>query len=265
MALRRPSPRWIALGTLVVLPLVTALDGRAVAAHTAIGQPLAVAVTLAWWAACWLMAPPRLRVLLVVGIVAATLGEVFFSLVLGMYAYRLGSIPVYVPPGHTLLYATVYVFVRRPWARRSEAWLGPLLLAVGAAFSALWLVRWNDRFGFGCFVALALLALAARRARLFFSAMGLLVAYLELLGTGFGAWAWPPTLLGRFPAIPSANPPSGIAIFYVLFDLSCLLLYAFVRFESFERWVSARLHAARRPRRSGGTGAIARSLGTREG
>jgi hypothetical protein len=34
----------------------------------------------------------------------ATAGEVFLSLVWGLYDYRLGNIPLFVPPGHVLLF-----------------------------------------------------------------------------------------------------------------------------------------------------------------
>ncbi len=242
---RRAKSWAVTLGTLAVLPLVTALDGQAMGRHTAHGQALAVAVTLLWWSFCTCAATPRLRVVMVVGVFAATLGEAFFSLVLGMYTYRLESIPAYVPPGHTLLYAAVFLFVRRPVVHRHRRALTGLFLALGTAFSGYWLVTRGDRYGFACFLAFVAIVALARRARLFFSTMFLLVAYLEVLGTGFGAWGWPPLLLGRFEALPSANPPSGIAVFYSLFDVSCLLLYAFARFESFERWVSRRVSRQR--------------------
>ena len=82
------------------------------------------------------------------------------------------------------------------------------------------------------------LLVALRRARLFFAAMYLLVAYLELCGTASGAWAWPAHLLGKAQGLSSANPPSGVAVFYSLFDLSCLALYFATRFSHFERWAS---------------------------
>ncbi len=235
-------PLWPLLAlTPVMLLAVTALDGRVLAVRTSLGQPAAVALTLAFWALFFWRAPQRLRVLMGVGLFAATAGEVFFSLGLGMYRYRLDVIPAYVPPGHTLLLATVYLFVRRPWVRRHRTALTALLLILGAAYSVAWLERFGDRYGFGCYLAFLIAVLAMKRSRLFLSSMYLLVAWLELLGTHFGAWSWPARLLGRFEAIPSGNPPSGVALFYLLFDLSCLLLYLGARFTSFERLVSRRI------------------------
>lgn len=37
-------------------------------------------------------------------LVWATAGEIFLSLVWGLYAYRLGNIPLFIPPGHVLLF-----------------------------------------------------------------------------------------------------------------------------------------------------------------
>lgn len=238
--MRRAFPDWPwMLGTVALLAAVTALDGTALAARTSLGQPLAAVLTCAWWLALWVRAPPRLRVLMLVGLFAATAGEAIFSLLLGMYRYRLERIPVYVPPGHTILYAAIFTFVRQPFVRGHRRAIATLFFALGAGYSALWLRLHDDRYGFACFLGFALLMLALPRARLFFASMYLLVAYLELSGTHFGAWRWPEHLLGRFT--PSGNPPSGVAVYYVLFDVSCLLLYVFVRWESFERWVSRKL------------------------
>jgi hypothetical protein len=107
------------------------------------------------------------------------------------------------------------------------------------------LVR-HDPFGLACWVAFAALWLVNPRGRLFFAVMFLVVAFLEQCGTRTGAWVWPPVLFGKVAAIGSANPPGGIAVFYALFDLSCLALYFFTRFTSFERWVSRRVAVRRR-------------------
>jgi len=235
-----PLPRAQRLlpATPLVLLAVTWLDGSAFAAGVPGGQALADGLTLAFWALVLLGASPRLRRLLVLGLVAATAGEVIFSLGLGMYRYRLARIPLYVPPGHTLLYATVFVFVRARAVRRQAGWLAPALMLAATAYSLAWFRAAHDVFGLACFGGFALLWWVRREARLFFAAMYLLVALLEQCGTRFGAWRWPGLLFGRVAGCPSGNPPSGVALFYVLFDLACLALYFGVRWESFERWAS---------------------------
>lgn len=232
-----PPAKRLLWATPLVLLAVTWLDGAALADRLRFGQALADALTLAFWSLVFLGASPRLRRLLVLGLVAATAGEVIFSLGLGMYLYRLARIPLYVPPGHTLLYATVFVFVRARGVRRHAGWLAPMLMLAATAYSLAWFRVARDAFGLACFGAFALLWMLRREARLFFAAMYLLVAFLEQCGTHFGAWRWPPLLFGRVAACPSGNPPSGVALFYVLFDLACLALYFGVRWTSFERWV----------------------------
>ena len=225
-----------------LLLAVTALDGRAVPVASA-------AATFTFWLLLYATASHRLRRLLLVGLFAATVGEVVFSLGLGMYEYRQGGIPLYVPPGHTVLYASIFLFVRLPEVRRRARWLWPTLFLLGAGWSlALWRFA-HDSFGLVCFALFTALLLAVPRARLFFAAMYLLVAYLELCGTAAGAWAWPAALLGRPGAISSANPPSGVAVFYCLFDLSCLGLYFATRFTHFERWVQRLVFLRGQPQR----------------
>ena len=67
------------------------------------GQPL---VSVWVWALCALLmaAHPARRVRLLACLVIATAGEVVLSLAWGLYDYRLGNLPLFVPPGHVLLY-----------------------------------------------------------------------------------------------------------------------------------------------------------------
>ena len=233
------------LATPLLLVAITALDSAAVAVHVPWGQALAGVCTLAFWALELRHAGRRLRALMLLGLVAATAGELIFSVGLGMYRYRLGSVPVYVPPGHTILYAAVFAFVRRPGVRRHARWLGPGLFLVDAAYSLAWYRLRGDAFGLGCFLAFGALWLVHREARLFFAAMYLLVAFLEQWGTYFGCWRWPPLLFGRVAAVSSGNPPSGVALFYVLFDLACLAMYLGTHWASFERWAGRKVEKRR--------------------
>lgn len=236
LAAARPAPaaaatwprlrgRTAAVAGLLWWPLVLPLDGAWMAARVPGGQWLTTAATVAYFALLYRGAPPRLRHALISGVFIATAGEMFFSLVVGMYEYRRHNIPLYVPPGHSILYATVYWFSRdagvRHHARRWE--MG--LYALAATYSAAWLYFRNDVYGWLCFAVFSAIIAVTRESRLFFLAMYLLVALLEQVGTTLGCWYWPPVLLNRFPMIPSANPPSGIAAFYFGLDVLCLLAY----------------------------------------
>jgi hypothetical protein len=222
-ALRR-TLSW--LWVLVLIPLMGVLDGTAMAKRISYGQWLMNVLMIATFLVIARSAPPRLRKVMWAGLVVGTLGELVFSLVIGMYEYRLANVPLYVPPGHSILYAAVFYFVREPRVVRWRAWLTPLLWAAGVVFSLVWLYLHNDVYGALCAVAFMYFMIKHESSRAFFAAMFLLVAYLELWGTGLGCWAWPSELLGRMESVPSGNPPSAISVFYFGFDVGCLELLA---------------------------------------
>ncbi len=219
----RRTLTWVSV--LALMGLVCFLDSRLLATRFDHGQWFAGAIMIA--AFVWLhrSAPPRLRALMKYGVFIATAGEVLFSLVLGMYDYRLANVPVYVPPGHSILYAAVYYFVREPFVMRHRAWFASLMLLVSVGYAGFWLAAHRDVYGALC--TLLFVALIARNAesRLFFLAMFLFVGFLEQVGTRFGCWYWHAHAFDRFRWLPSGNPPSGISIFYFGFDVLCLLAY----------------------------------------
>jgi len=234
------------VGFLVFLILTVfelALDSSWLGQRFAYGQILATGATLAYFLYTYrYRACPRLKRLMLIGLLVGLAGEVSFSLVLHMYEYRLQSIPLYVPPGHAILYAQAYMFVRNPWTVRHAAWLKIAMFGLACSFSLSWLILRQDLYGFGCFGIFVVLLLFNPASRLFFLTMYLLVAYLELLGTGFGCWSWPPALLNRWPLITSANPPSSISIFYIGFDISCLLLYLLLKPRYRKRYREAKAY-----------------------
>jgi hypothetical protein len=162
----------------------------------------------------------RLRALLVV--VAATCMEVVGSIIWGVYSYRLGNLPLFVPPGHGLVYLCALAIGRAVWVRRRAT---PAVLAtvvVGGAYAAWGLVGSGRPDALGAFWYLCLLGfLAWGRSRTLYVGAFLVVTYLELLGTWLGTWAWQthdPTGL-----VTIGNPPSGAAGGYGWFDLAAVL------------------------------------------
>src|SRR6185436_19828158 len=95
-----------------------------------------VVSALAWLVlvALWLRSPARSRPALAWCLVFATAGEVFLSLVWGLYDYRLGNIPLFVPPGHVLLFFLgTQIAQRMPDGR--EWWIAGLALPVVLVFA----------------------------------------------------------------------------------------------------------------------------------
>lgn len=214
---------WTWLTVLALICLVCFLDGHYVAARFAYGQSVANVLMLIAFVSVYRSAPTRLRALMKYGVFIATAGEALFSLALGMYEYREVRIPLYVPPGHSVVYAAVYYFVRERWVLKNRRWLAPLMLLVSVSYAGYWLYAHNDAYGALCTFFFVVLIWRDAESRLFFLSMFLFVGYLELVGTGMGAWFWWPTAFDTFSWLPSGNPPSGISLFYFGFDGLCVL------------------------------------------
>ena len=166
--------------------------------------------------------PVRAQVAVVVGF--ATTVEYVFSAWLGTYQYRLGTVPMFVPPGHGLVYLAALSFARTPSARRHARTLLGGALVVGGAW-ALWgltLSPQADLLGAFWYACLVLFAWKGRSPLMYVGAFGV-VSYLEILGTSLGTWRWGAVdpLLG---VVPIGNPPSGIAGGYGWFDAAALWL-----------------------------------------
>jgi len=219
----RRAGTWLGIALLMVV--VCFLDSTWLAQRFDHGQGAANVIMLAYFVWMYRDAPPRLKALMKYGVVVATVGEVFFSLVVGMYEYRLANVPIYVPPGHAILYGAVYYAVREPFMLRHQRKIMIGMAGLGVAYAAYWLAAHNDVYGALC--TLLFLALLVRNSdsRYFFLAMFLFVGYLEQVGTRFGCWYWHPALLDKYAWLPSGNPPSGISVFYFGFDVTCLLAY----------------------------------------
>jgi len=172
-------------------------------------------------AAVYLSPLERSRVAVV--IVVATIGEVIGSIIWGAYEYRLGNLPLFVPPGHGLVYLTGLQISQLDVVRRhTHAFITVVLVALIGW--ALWGLVLADRQDVAGAIGAAFLAafIIGGRSRLIYAGVFVFVAYLELYGTWVGTWTWAETLPGT--GIPDGNPPSGIAAGYVLFDIAALTL-----------------------------------------
>jgi hypothetical protein len=165
----------------------------------------------------------RLRALLVVA--AATCMEVVGSILWGVYTYRLGNLPLFVPPGHGLVYLTGLSLTQTPLvSRHQRAFLGVVgAIALSWAVAGLTVLPRLDASG-ALGMSVFLVFLLFGRARALYAGVFLVVALLELSGTAVGVWAWKEVVPGL--QLPSGNPPSGAASGYVLFDIVAIALTA---------------------------------------
>jgi hypothetical protein len=156
-------------------------------------------------------------------VMIATAGEVLGSIVLELYAYRRGGIPLFVPPGHGLIYIAGHHLARSALLRRDTTWTVRAAAAAAVAWAALELLAGPRPDVAGALVMPALLVFLWRgRDPVLFAAMLAVVAVLELYGTQMGSWTWAPEwgALG----LPAGNPPSGVAAGYCVFDALALVL-----------------------------------------
>jgi hypothetical protein len=174
----------------------------------------------------------------------ATGVELFCSVVWGLYRYRWGNVPLFVPPGHGLLYLFALSATRTPLmidhgrALRRVALTCATLWAIGGLTLEPLLVGRVDVLG--ALLWLIFVVLMRRARALVYAASFFVAVELELVGTGFGNWAWAVAAPGIH--LPAGNPPSVIAGGYCVLDAvvskAASILPAGLLFS---RWVS-RLH-----------------------
>jgi hypothetical protein len=160
----------------------------------------------------------RRQVWLMVGL--ATGVELFCSVVWGLYQYRWGNVPLFVPPGHGLLYLFALSATRTPLmldhgkAVRRVALTCATLWAIGGLTVEPLLVGRVDVLG--ALLWLIFVVLMRRARALVYAASFFVAVELELVGTGFGNWAW--ATAAPVIHLPAGNPPSVIAGGYCVLD-----------------------------------------------
>ncbi|NVJ89863.1 MAG: hypothetical protein HWD82_10565 [Flavobacteriaceae bacterium] len=158
-------------------------------------------------------------------ILIAIVGEYLFSIALGMYTYKFENVPHYIPPGHAVVYVAVLYFSKASSIIKHKTNLEKLFTYFIFCYALVFLILKNDVFGFVMTIATLFILRNKPRERLFYLTMYLAVAFLEIVGTTYQCWKWPPIAWNTFEFLPSYNPPSGISFFYFGLDLGSLWLY----------------------------------------
>ena len=193
------------------------------------------------------------RVQTLVVIVVATCFEVVGSIIWGAYLYRHHNLPMFVPPGHGLVYLFGLRLSQTAWVRsHARLWVGIAAAGLVAwAVLGLTVLSRADVGGvIGCIVLLGFL-LRGRNATVYASVFAF-VAFLEIYGVSMGTWAWQAHIPGT--PIPTGNPPSGIAAGYVFFDIAAIAVspWLLARWERWRRPASAGLPAVAAVERGAG-------------
>ncbi len=208
-----PSPaKSFAAGLLFILltPIVLWLDSDYFFTNYFNGRWLANGMAILYFLWLFSICGSHLRKLVFTMVFVSYIGELIFSSLLGMYGYRTEFIPLYVPLGHSIVYASGYIYANSSFALKNEQRLKkifPVLFIVIFLIPGIWLYDIFTLF-FGIFF---FAILKRKRWQNLYYFVALCVIYIELLGTGFGCWKWVPETFGF---IPAANPPMGAVFFY---------------------------------------------------
>jgi len=198
--------------------LILWFDGRVFNGEMARGQWLSNIVTPFFLAAVMSQLKPRQALVLALFVPLSALGEGLFSLVFGLYRYRLETVPLYVPFGHSILLGMAWIIAEESWVARRERTVvialsvfhGGLILGALLLFHDVLSLLWGVMFWF---------VWTRHRRRGVFLVVGVLVLYIEILGTAFSCWKWRPLAFGL---VPTWNPPVGAFACYILGELGAI-------------------------------------------
>jgi len=170
----------------------------------------------------WLRgARPDQQLALSICVLYATLGEIFLSLVWGLYEYRLANVPLFVPPGHALLFMLGRILAER--ARDWIVWFVPL-----AATPFILLLAWTGLGTLDALLfALFLLCLLSGRAGRLYAVMFVLSLAMEIYGTWLGNWTWAEQ--APWLGFTTVNPPLAAGAFYCMLDMLVVATVAAMR------------------------------------
>ena len=178
--------------------------------HNFDGRSLTNFLAIFYFSLFFFSAQSYLRKLMFVMVFLSYIGELIFCKLLEMYAYRTPDIPLYVPFGHAIVYASGFVLVERPFFVANENKLKQLFFI---SFATLFLgvgIFLHDIFSL-VFGTLFFVLLKRKKWNNVYYSIALCVIFIELVGTYFKCWTWVPKTFGVIPAV---NPPMGAVFFY---------------------------------------------------
>ena len=200
-----PGLRWLLIVATLTLGLAADI-GTDIVGQFAISAGVWIVLLGLLW-----RVDPAQRLGLMACLVIATAGELFLSLVWGLYTYRLANIPPFVPPGHVLLLLLGFSMAYYLPEKAALAIIGGagVYSLAAAALGA-------DTLALPLFLVLGLASLAMPAQRRLYASTFVLSLALELYGTWLGNWNWAHDVPGM--ALVTTNPPGVAGAFYCALD-----------------------------------------------
>ena len=179
----------------------------------------------AWGALIWILSrsDSAERRLLIVCVIVATTGELFLGFIWRLYEYRLGNLPLFIPPGHALVYAA------GSRLKRFVPAFAPAAIGVALApFCMAGMLRGFDTQG-PYWYLLLIFFLTRQGDRRFYAGMFLLALAIESYGTCLGGWRY--FAQDRWFGLRTVtSPPLWTGVFYCTLDALVVNLAVIRRF-----------------------------------
>ncbi|MEM7794937.1 MAG: hypothetical protein AAF579_10880 [Cyanobacteria bacterium P01_C01_bin.118] len=214
---------FILISFLPLTALVLAIDSKQLLAAQGIdGQPFANVFIISYFLLLLFGLRPEQRLMALIFVPFAAIGECIFSLLLELYIYRLEMVPMYVPFGHGVLFSMGLLVAELSVIQRYTQQLRSLLVSLFCLLFGGAILLLHDSLSV-IFGLIFLWILRRKGYQTLYFIIGLLVLYVELVGTYWGCWGWTPHPFGQ-TWLHATNPPVGAFACYLLADLGVMKL-----------------------------------------
>lgn len=174
------------------------------------GHFLADLFVFCCFALVWRTAARDERLRLLLCLVIATAGEILLCFGAGLYDYRHGNLPLFVPLGHALIFHAGCRLAPRVGERAAA------LLAIGIAGAALAGIASGADRSAVLLLPIFLLCLLRRAGRRLHTLMMCMALVVEFAGTLLRSWTWQAAV--PWLGLSQGNPPLLAGAFYCVLD-----------------------------------------------
>lgn len=138
------------------------------------------------------------------------IGELIFSTVLGLYEYNIGRVPLYIPIGHAVVFGTA-VEINQILGLRNFIFKNIRIIYFVYVTAFLFvIVYYRDTLSLLLGI-LMFITIYKKNKHTLYLVVGIIVLYLELVGTRFRCWTWKE----HISLFTTTNPPLGSIFIYI--------------------------------------------------